>query len=70
MPRMFPQNVIYGKYKYENSKIDDLISCLTLHVKLCVDRYGIGFELKESYFDLAKKNISSAVLEKSQASLF
>jgi DNA modification methylase len=33
-------------------------------------RKGIGFELKESYYDLAKKNIRSAVLEKSQLSLF
>ena len=29
-------------------------------------RKGMGFELKESYFDLAKKNIQSAVLKKSQ----
>jgi len=33
-------------------------------------RKGIGFELKESYYDLAKRNISSAVQEKSQVSLF
>ena len=33
-------------------------------------RKGIGFELKESYFDLAKKNIQSAVIEKSQKTLF
>jgi len=33
-------------------------------------RYGIGFELKESYFQLAKNNIESAVHEKSQTSLF
>jgi hypothetical protein len=33
-------------------------------------RKGIGFELKESYFDLAKKNIASAVDLKKQASLF
>lgn len=33
-------------------------------------RKGIGFELKESYFDLAKRNIQSAVLEKSQSQLF
>lgn len=32
-------------------------------------RKGIGFELKESYFDLAKKNIASAVVEKKQLSL-
>lgn len=33
-------------------------------------RKGIGFELKESYFDLAKKNIQSAVSEKNQISMF
>jgi hypothetical protein len=33
-------------------------------------RKGIGFELKESYFDLAKKNLESAVLAKTQSSLF
>jgi len=33
-------------------------------------RKGIGFELKESYFDLAKKNIRSAMLLKNQATLF
>lgn len=33
-------------------------------------RKGIGFELKESYFDLAKKNLQSAVEEKRQISLF
>lgn len=33
-------------------------------------RKGIGFELKESYFDLAKKNIQSAVEIKNQLSLF
>ena len=32
-------------------------------------RKGIGFELKESYFDLAKKNLASAVTEKNQLSL-
>lgn len=34
-----------------------------------MNRKGIGFELKESYFDLAKKNIKSAVSIKSQLSL-
>lgn len=34
-----------------------------------MNRKGIGFELKESYFELAKKNINSAVLQKSQLSL-
>jgi DNA modification methylase len=33
-------------------------------------RKGIGFELKESYFDLAKANIKTAVKEKDQVSLF
>lgn len=32
-------------------------------------RYGVGFELKESYFDLAKKNINDAVSEKQQLTL-
>jgi len=32
-------------------------------------RKGIGFELKESYFDLAKKNVQSAVIAKNQLSL-
>ena len=32
-------------------------------------RKGIGFELKESYFDLAKKNVSSAVEAKNQLTL-
>lgn len=35
-----------------------------------MERKGIGFELKESYFDLAKKNIKSAVAIKAQAALF
>lgn len=33
-------------------------------------RKGIGFELKESYFDLAKANVKMAVVAKSQSSLF
>jgi hypothetical protein len=33
-------------------------------------RKGIGFELKESYYSLAKKNIASAVEEKKQSTLF
>jgi len=33
-------------------------------------RKGIGFELKESYYDLAKKNLNSAILEKYQTTLF
>lgn len=32
-------------------------------------RKGIGFELKESYFNLAKQNLKSAILEKNQLSL-
>ena len=32
-------------------------------------RVGIGFELKESYYQLAKKNVQSAVLQKSQLTL-
>lgn len=32
-------------------------------------RKGIGFELKESYYDLAKKNLLSAVVEKNQLTL-
>lgn len=32
-------------------------------------RFGIGFELKESYYDLAKKNIAAAVLQKNQLTL-
>jgi hypothetical protein len=33
-------------------------------------RKGKGFELKESYFDLAKKNLQSVIQEKKQAELF
>lgn len=35
-----------------------------------MERVGIGFELKESYFELAKKNILAAVESKAQLSLF
>jgi DNA modification methylase len=35
-----------------------------------MDRKGIGFELKESYFDLAKKNLKSIVEQKNQLTLF
>lgn len=35
-----------------------------------MNRKGIGFELKESYYDLAKKNLLHAVEEKKQSSLF
>lgn len=34
-----------------------------------MNRYGIGFELKESYYDLAKANIAAAVASKSQLAL-
>jgi DNA modification methylase len=33
-------------------------------------RKGIGFELKESYYQQAKRNVNTAVLDKAQASLF
>jgi DNA modification methylase len=33
-------------------------------------RNGIGFELKESYFDLAKANLNSLILQKTQTTLF
>lgn len=35
-----------------------------------MDRYGIGFELKESYFDLAKANLKTIIELKKQALLF
>ena len=35
-----------------------------------MNRKGIGFELKESYFDMAKKNIASVVVEKNQLAIF
>ena len=35
-----------------------------------MERKGIGFELKESYFDLSKKNLSSLVQTKQQSILF
>ena len=34
-----------------------------------MERKGIGFELKESYFDLAKKNLASCIESKNQLSL-
>jgi len=37
---------------------------------LKMDRKGIGFELKESYYNLAKLNLQSVVLEKNQMTLF
>jgi DNA modification methylase len=35
-----------------------------------MERRGIGFELKESYYDLAKANLKAAISEKAQVSLF
>jgi DNA modification methylase len=35
-----------------------------------LNRKGIGFELKESYYDIAKQNIATVVQEKNQISLF
>ena len=35
-----------------------------------MNRKGIGFELKESYFDLAKKNLNQVIESKSQKQLF
>jgi protein-tyrosine phosphatase len=37
-----------------------------IYQSIKMGRKGIGFELKESYFDLAKKNIENAVLENRQ----
>lgn len=37
---------------------------------IMMNRKGIGFELKESYFDLAKTNLKNAVNSKTQLSLF
>jgi DNA modification methylase len=35
-----------------------------------MERKGVGFELKESYFDLAKANLKDVVSQKNQVSLF
>jgi DNA modification methylase len=35
-----------------------------------MERKGIGFELKESYFDLAKANLKSVISQKNQLNLF
>jgi hypothetical protein len=35
-----------------------------------MNRKGIGFELKESYFDLAKSNLRAVVSQKNQIDLF
>lgn len=34
-----------------------------------MDRYGIGFELKESYFDLAKSNLAACISSKRQLAM-
>jgi DNA modification methylase len=41
-----------------------------LYQSVLMKRKGIGFELKESYYDQAKKNLESAVIEANQAELF
>ena len=41
-----------------------------LYQAILMDRKGIGFELKESYFDTAVKNLKNAVESKNQLSLF
>lgn len=41
-----------------------------VHEAVKLGRYGIGSELKESYFNLACTNINSAVLEKQKIKLF
>lgn len=33
-------------------------------------RFGVGFELKDSYYEIAVKNIKSAILDKNQLNLF
>ena len=35
-----------------------------------MNRYGVGFELKDSYYEIAVKNIKSAIEEKNQLQLF
>lgn len=35
-----------------------------------MDRKGIGFELKESYYDMAKKNLIESLLLKTQKTIF
>lgn len=35
-----------------------------------MDRYGVGIELKESYYDLAKRNLSTLIEQKKQLTLF
>lgn len=41
-----------------------------IYEAIMMNRKGIGFELKESYFDLAKTNLKNAVNSKTQLSLF
>ncbi len=35
-----------------------------------MERYGVGFELKDSYYEIAVKNVRTALFEKNQMSLF
>lgn len=35
-----------------------------------MNRYGVGFELKDSYYEIAVKNINTAIQEKNQLQLF
>jgi DNA modification methylase len=41
-----------------------------IYQALKMERKGIGFELKESYFEMAKKNLKDIVMQKNQTSLF
>jgi DNA modification methylase len=41
-----------------------------LYQSIKMDRKGIGFELKESYYDQAKKNLDLAMKQKKQLELF
>ena len=35
-----------------------------------MERFGVGFELKDSYYEIAVKNIKSAIFDKGQQTLF
>jgi DNA modification methylase len=35
-----------------------------------MDRFGVGFELKESYYQAAKNNLNNLILTKQQSTLF
>ena len=41
-----------------------------VYQSVLMDRYGIGIELKESYYDLAKRNLSTLIEQKKQLTLF